>query len=272
MPSVFAFDAIHLRYHQWGHGPAVLLCFHGIGQDGRVFAPFGDSLASFFTIYSFDLFYHGQSSGLNGNTYAEHEALTPDRWTKLLDAFLTEQTIDRFSVAGFSMGGVFALATAERFSHRIDRLWLLAPDGISTNGWYAFATGSGLGRTLFRYFLNHLPLLQRLSNTLVRLGWLDRSLVRFAQSTLATPAQRERVYRSWIGFRPLRPQLDTLAKVLNQSSMRITLYLGEYDRVLPKTAVEPLLRRVPSAQVIVLPVGHNRLLEAIAKRIDERLG
>ncbi|KAB7732131.1 alpha/beta fold hydrolase [Rudanella paleaurantiibacter] len=272
MPSVFAFDALYLHYHQWGHGSRVLLCFHGIGQDGRVFAPFGDSLASFFTIYSFDLFYHGQSSGINGSVYADHEALTPDRWAQLLDAFLTEHQIDQVSVAGFSMGGVFALATAERFAHRMERLWLLAPDGISTNGWYAFATGSGLGRMLFRYFLNHLHLLRSLSDTLVRLGWLDRSLVRFAQSTLATPAQRERVYRSWIGFRPLRPHLDTLAGVLNQSAMRVTMYLGEYDRVLPKTAVEPLLRRVPAAEVIVLPVGHNRLLEAIAKRIDERLG
>lgn len=256
-----------LHDYRWGNGPAVLLCFHGIGQDGRAFEPFDNTLTDRFTIYSFDLFYHGQTGALHDPLYQPNESLTPDHWAAVLTNFLSEHTIDRFSVAGFSMGGVFALATAQLFAPRLDQLWLLAPDGISTSAWYRFATGSGFGRGVFRYFLNHLPLLRNLSNGLVRLGWLDRSLVRFAQSTLATPEQRERVYRSWIAFQPLRPDLAPLASLLNEHSVRIRVFLGAFDRVLPREAVQPLLQQLNQYELMILPVGHNRLVESVARQL-----
>ncbi len=270
MIDTFSFQNNRLTYHQWGNGPAVMLCFHGIGQNGGAFEPFGTALASTFTVYSFDLFYHGQSSGLHGDAYHPREALTPDHWAAILTAFLDEKNSNRFTVAGFSMGGVFAFATAQRFATRLDQLWLLAPDGITTSTWYSFATGSGFGRGVFRYFLNHLPLLENLSNTLVRFGWLDRSLVRFAQSTLATPEQRERVYRSWIAFRPLRPSLDSLVKTLKENSVCVRVFLGEFDRVLPREAVQPLLQRLPTCELTLLKVGHNRLIEAVAQSMADQ--
>lgn len=270
MIGIFSVDEIRLTYHQWGNGPAVMLCFHGIGQTGEAFKPLGTALASTFTIYSFDLFYHGQSSGLNGDTYHQKEHLTGDYWRTILTAFLLEKNIARFSVTGFSMGGVFALTTAQLFAPKLDQLWLLAPDGITTSAWYAFATGSGLGRGVFRYFLDHLPLLRDLSNTLVQLGWLDRSLVRFAQSTLATSEQRERVYRSWVAFRPLRPSLTALAKTLNQYPIQVRMFLGEFDRVLPRTAVQPLEQRLNGCELVLLKVGHNRLVEAVAQLMSDQ--
>jgi len=266
MIGTFSFDNLRLTYRQWGNGPTVILCFHGIGQDGRAFEPFGTAMISTCTIYSFDLFYHGQSSCLNGAQYQQNESLKPDHWQAIVAAFLHEKNIDRFSVAGFSMGGVFALTTAQLFTTRTDQLWLLAPDGIVTSPWYAVATGSGLGRGVFRYFLNHLPLLRNLSDSLVRLGWLDRSLVRFAQSTLATPDQRERVYRSWIGFRPLRPYIPTLVQTLNEHPIRVRVFLGAFDRVLPQKAVQPLLRHLNRYELVMLKVGHNRLVDAVAAR------
>lgn len=266
MIDTFSFQNSRLTYYKWGNGPAVMLCFHGIGQDGRAFEPFGRALASMFTVYSFDLFYHGQSSGLNGGTYQPNEAITPHYWAAILTAFLDEKKINRFSVSGFSMGGVFAFATAQRFATRLNQLWLLAPDGITTSLWYQFATGSGFGRGIFRFFLNRLPLLRNLSDTLVRLGWLDRSLARFVQSTLSTTEQRERVYRSWIGFRPLRPKLNLLAKTLNEHPIQVRIFLGEFDRVLPREAVQPLLNQLTTCELVIVKVGHNRLIEAVAQK------
>lgn len=256
-----------MHYYQWGNGPAALLCFHGIGQNGQAFAPFGEALTNRFTVYSFDLFYHGQTGGLHGVTYQPGEHLTPTDWAAILTAFLQEKNIDRFSVAGFSMGGVFALATAGQFASRLDELWLLAPDGISTSPWYRFATESAFGRRTYRFFLDRLPLFRRFSNALVQLGLLDKTLVRFAQSTLATAEQRERVYRSWIGFQPLRPHLPELAEILNRYALRVRLFLGEFDRILPPDAVRALPQLVPKTEVQMLPVGHNRLVEAVAKLI-----
>ena len=43
--------------------------------------------------------------------------------------FLRKENISRFDVAGFSMGGRFALATLEAFPEKIGNVFLIAPDG-----------------------------------------------------------------------------------------------------------------------------------------------
>lgn len=247
-----------------GNGPAVLLAFHGIGQDHTCFAPFGASLAERFTIYSLDLFYHGQSSGLFGDTYIDNEVLTKTYWKQLVTAFLDQHRISRFSVAGFSMGGKFALATAELFADQLDEVWLLAPDGITPSPWYQVATATRVGRSVFRYFLDHLSAFRSVGHFLVKAGIVDRSALRFAENTLATPEQRARVYRSWQCFRALGVAIDAWAELMNHKSVRVRIFLGYFDRILPRNYVSPLTKRLYAYELRVYKTGHNRLVEKVA--------
>ncbi|MBC7893637.1 MAG: alpha/beta hydrolase, partial [Sphingobacteriaceae bacterium] len=117
-------DSIHLRYRSFGSGPRTLLAFHGMGQSGAAFSSLGTVLGDTFTTYAFDLFFHGESSGLN-------EPLSKPFWAELLRRFLAEKKVERFSVAGFSLGGRLALATLETLYDRIDEVILVAPDGLA---------------------------------------------------------------------------------------------------------------------------------------------
>ena len=51
-----------------------------------------------------------------------------------------ETGVQNFSLAGFSLGGKFALATLEAFPEKTKGIILLAPDGIKTSFWYSLAT------------------------------------------------------------------------------------------------------------------------------------
>ncbi len=152
----FTDQGSRLTYQRFGTGPRALLAFHGMGQRSTCFAPLDRVLRDEFTIYSFDLFYHGDSSCLSGDEYTDGEVLTKARWQELIMTFLRQQGIDRFSVAGFSLGGRFALTTTELFAGRVDALWLFSPDGITISPWYWIAIHTQAGRWLFRYFLAHL--------------------------------------------------------------------------------------------------------------------
>lgn len=249
-----------LPFYQLSTGPRVLLAFHGIGQDYACFEPLARALEGRYAVYAFDLFFHGANQ-----TEIRESILTKTHWQQLLQAFLVEKNIFHFSVVGFSMGGKFALATAELFTAQLDELWLLAPDGITVSPYYRLATGTPVGRRLFRYFLAHMPLFHRVGQLLSTIGLLDRSALRFAESTLSTSEQRQRVHNSWLYFRSLQSSPAQLAEILNKSAIRIRFFGGSYDRVLPVSFAHPLTKQLHAYEQIVLPTGHHRLIEKVAE-------
>lgn len=258
---LFPFEGSQIAYRTVGHGPSVLLAFHGFGQTGQVYLPLKKHLDSQFTVFAFDLFFHGNSR------YVSNELFAKTDWHRLIDAFLHEKRIERFSLMGFSLGGRFALTTVEGFAGRLDQLILIAPDGITQNIWYQIATGLVLGRNLFRYVLQHLSLLNAFGHTLTRLGLLNRTVMRFTEITLSTTEQRERIYQSWTQFRRLRPDLDKIAMLLNTNSTQVHFFTGAYDRFVPGAYILPLTKKLRHYEVTVLKTGHNRLIELTVERL-----
>ena len=254
-----------LHLTRFGNGPRALLAFHGIGQDSSCFASFTDSSVSDdYTIYAVDLPFHGQTVW----PFEASRPITKTDWKTLISNILQEYNVERFTVAGFSMGGKFALVTAELFPDRVDELWLLAPDGITVSPWYWLATHTAAGRWLYRLFVVRIRLLTRIGKPLVRLGLIDRSLLRFAESTLATREQRLRVYRSWVMFRHINPALTALTDSLNRHNIKTRVFLGAFDRVLPARYVLPLTDRLHRYELTVLKTGHNRLVDLVGGVLD----
>ena len=257
----FMFNGHLISYQKFGTGVSVLLAFHGFGQSGQVFAPLETWQSGRFTVFAIDLFFHGDSY------YQDSRLLTKSDWNRLLAAFLMEQQINRFSLAGFSLGGRFALAAVEVFADRIDQLILLAPDGITRSFWYQLATSSATGRGLFRYALQHLSLLNGLGHTLTRLGLLNRTVMRFAEISLGTTEQRELVYQSWTQFRLIQPDLTLLSCLLNRYPIQVRFVIGAFDRIVPGSYILPLTNRLMHYQLTSLRTGHNHLIELLAEQL-----
>jgi pimeloyl-ACP methyl ester carboxylesterase len=124
-----------LHFTILGNGPEHLLMFHGFGQDNNSFDSLSKLLSPLYTVYVFDLYFHGQS--VWGD---DEKALEKKRWKEIIQHFLLENKIENFCVAGYSLGGKFALATLEAFPEKTRAIILLAPDGIKTSFWYSIAT------------------------------------------------------------------------------------------------------------------------------------
>src|SRR5436190_7233268 len=104
------YDGKSLHYAIAGSGGKHLLIFHGFGQDMDVFEFLTKSLGYHYTFYVFDLYFHGQSKWTKDEIpLAKHE------WCETIKLFLTENGIKKFQVAGFSLGGKFALCCLECF-------------------------------------------------------------------------------------------------------------------------------------------------------------
>lgn len=260
----FDYNTNRLAFRRYGNGPTALLAFHGFGQDGRVFAALTASPDSPFTVYALDLFFHGDSR------YAGNQLLTKTDWQRLIEAFLQAQEIDRFSLLGFSLGGRFALVTAEGCADRLDQLLLIAPDGITQSIWYNVGTGSATGRWVFRYVLRHLSIVSYGAHALTRLGLLNRMVMRFAEISLGTPEQRRLAYDTWTQFRLIQPDLTLVASVLNTRPITTCFFTGAFDRLVPGQFILSLTRRLRRYELTVLPTGHTHLIELVAARLTQR--
>lgn len=257
----FESDWGRVAFRTFGSGPAVMLAFHGFGQDGSVYRPFQQTQTNPFTVYAIDLFLHGNSP------FSGDQLLNTTHWQQLIGAFLLARGVDHFSLMGFSLGGRFALVTLEAFADRTDQLWLIAPDGITRSIWYRAATQTNAGRWLFRQVLRHLSLLNHVGHALVRVGLLNRTAMRFAELSLATSQQRQLVYDVWTQFRAIRPHLPRLVELLNSHSIRTRFFTGALDRIVPGRYILPLTSQLRQYELTVLKTGHTHLIEQVAAQI-----
>ncbi|MEO6283425.1 MAG: alpha/beta hydrolase [Dyadobacter sp.] len=245
-----------LNYQKLGTGPNILLAFHGIGQDGiSCFKSLETHLDEHYTIYAFDLFFYGQSKN------PPEQVITKDLWTKLVGDFLTQHSISKFDVAGFSMGGRFALATVEAFSSQIENAFLIAPDGVSEHPLYTLASRFAPTRFLFKWMMQHPETFFRYVHIFQKTGFLNSSLVRFTEQVLNTQEKRETIYNSWVAFRQLRFDIPQLYAKAKENRIRIILFTGKFDKLLKAADVKKLADLLPADHYIVLKSGHSQLVE-----------
>lgn len=249
-----------LGYQKAGKGSESILLFHGFGQDNTIFNSLINELGDRFTLYSFDLFFHGQSKWLLDET-----PLSKIFWKELLGQFLIKNNIEKFSLIGFSLGGKFALACLEGYPARINSIVLIAPDGIKTNFWYSLATYPLALRSLFKSmiikpgrFLSFVKLAR-----LLKLA--DAGIIRFAKSQMDTEEKRKRVYYSWIVFRMLKFDMKDLAAIINTHKIQLTVIIGKFDKIITVKNVNRLLLLTRNHDLKVLEAGHNNLIEESKK-------
>ncbi|UYN88050.1 MAG: alpha/beta hydrolase [Cyclobacteriaceae bacterium] len=258
--NFFSYKNIVLQYYKIGNGAKALICFHGFGQEGTAYLNLAEKNGDQYTFYSFDLPFHGRSSWTLGDKPIEKK-----QWLEFIGAFITEQGIKKFALAGFSLGARFVLVMTECFSNQIDRLYLIAPDGIKPSTWYTLATSTALGRSFFKSMIFNPHRFFNLARIVAKLNLVDKRLIRFAISQMDTVNKRTKVYHAWVVFRKLSISRANLIRNLNQHNLPVTLILGDGDRMITKKHVKQILKNVHTASLVILPSSHHALLSVMAK-------
>lgn len=250
---------VDLHYHQFGTGKHIFLAFHGFGQTGYSFKDIADALGTEVTLYSFDLPFHGSSHWKAGEL-----PLLKEHWKEILEKFLVEKEVDRFSVIGFSLGGKLALTTIEKFPTYIETVILIAPDGIKTNFWYAMATYPYVLRKYFRRIVLKPKSFFKMLAAMNRLKLMDRGMLKFAASQMDTIQKRKKVYNTWIIFRKISFGLIPLAAVINEHGFPVSVYIGTYDKIITDSHIKSFLNLIKNKELRLLKTGHNSILKKVA--------
>lgn len=254
-----------LAYLKKGMGEGVFLIFHGIGQTHRDMLAFDRIQKPGQKFLYIDLFYHGESIWANS---ASH--LTKSGWKELINGLQKQEEFKDFHLIGYSMGGKLALLTYELFSTQVKSLILLAPDGIKTGLWYSMSSYPNYFHPLFKRVVFKPNRFFGIMEGLNSAGLVEKSLVKFVKTQMETRSKRAQAYFVWKVFGGIQLQLGKIIRIVRRHPIPITLFIGEFDKMVTAENLERFSSKISQLQKIILPVGHGGLIEAAANFIGSQ--
>lgn len=253
------------NYLDSGSGDELWLAFHGYGQEAEVMLHFMQNLQPEARILSFDLPLHGNT------TIRKNKPLSIGDVGELLGTAMREVGATHCSLAGFSLGGKIVLKMVEMTPGTINRILLIAPDGLKTNPLYWFVTHTLLGTLLFRILIVFPQPFLFTSKLLATIGLMNKKIDQFVAAQMGTRKKREKVLRTWITFKHIRPSLDQVRKRIWRYKIQPTLVFGKKDRVIhPKLAKKLSGENCKTAELILLDTGHNLITKEIALELRSK--
>jgi pimeloyl-ACP methyl ester carboxylesterase len=254
----------NLAYQSFGSGSEVWIFFHGFGQCHLDMLAFNKLRTPKQRYLFVDLIYHGKSSW-----NSSEKTLKKEEWKTILLSLLQQESIDSFHLVGYSMGGKFALLSYELLPERISSLTLLAPDGIKTGLWYSMSNYPSGIHPLFKQVVFRPKRFFTLVDGLKTAGLLQKSLVKFVKTQLETRSKRAQAFLVWKVLGGINLQLGTTIRQLRQHPIPVSVFLGEFDRMVSPKNLERFTAKVPQLKLLQLPVGHGQLIEATVSSLHQ---
>jgi pimeloyl-ACP methyl ester carboxylesterase len=254
-----SYRSSQLHYFIWGTGPRVLFAFHGYGETAASFAFIGEAIDADHTLIAIDLPFHGRTEWREGLLFTSAQLY--EIMEKIVAGATAGPVATPWGLFGYSMGGRIALQVAENHPGSIDKLVLLAPDGLKVSIWYWVATRTVVGNLLFRWTMRWpgwLFLLLRISHTL-RL--VNPSIYKFAVHYIDDRTVRNDLYTRWTTMRKFRPDPAGIAAIIRRRQLPVSLVYGRYDRMIRWERGEQFRRRgiEDCCRLTLLDTGHQLL-------------
>lgn len=266
--KLFEHGPFRLEYLTLGGGSKAILCFHGFGRKAEDFAVFQPLLRPDQRLISINLFAH-QGSVFPAARIHNHP-LKPEEWREIMLAFLSHENIDRFDLIGYSMGGRIAMITVQLLPERVQSLLLIAPDGLKINLLYRFASGTVLGKWIYRKMIHNPKPLFWIADTAHKLKFINDKLHRFVYVHLDNEEKRQLVYDAWLIHKLLFPDLDIIAGRA-RNGMRFNMVFGKYDSVIVPALGKAMAGRIGNAACYhEIESGHQLINERTARFIAEK--
>jgi pimeloyl-ACP methyl ester carboxylesterase len=269
-----------IHYRRWGTGRRLVFALHGYGESAASFTFLGEAICNDFTLIAIDLPFHGMTEWNDGLFFDPRDLLLVLRGIEA-ELASTRPTPNAASsppatgdpasppapylpgwwLLGYSMGGRIALQLLQDSPQLIDKLVLVAPDGLHLNPWYLLATQTRPGNSLFRATMRRpgwLFLLLRLGNTL-RL--VNPSVYKFTVQYINDDQVRQELYTRWTTMRGFRPRLAVVAAIIRERQLPVRLVYGSFDRIIRWESAEKFRKRgiAATCQLTLLPTGHQLL-------------
>lgn len=253
-------SGVRMHYRDQGQGPTLLL-IHGFSASLHTWGPWVERLAigenriSDYRVISIDLPGHGLTSAP-----ADYEA-SIDAFRDVVADFVQTQNLQRFALAGSSMGGNVAWEYALAHPDQVEALIL-----VDASGWQETRAEFAEDPPVFQLIRNPVigPLLRDLDSTrLIRQGLEasfgdpavvdDAMVTRYAELSRA-PGHRDILLQMTLGF---RTRNFATAERLAPLQMPVLILSGDQDRIVPVNHARQFNEAINGSNLILFEgIGH----------------
>jgi pimeloyl-ACP methyl ester carboxylesterase len=250
-----------INVYFFGEGDKYLFCFHGYGEDGRSFEFLKNFLGNEYTLIAMDLPFHGKT------TWNEGLLMSPQDLINILDLITSSKgTENKISLLGFSLGGRIALHLLQTIPSLIEKVVLIAPDGLHVNFWYSLGTQTIIGNKLFAYTMKKPGWFAKLVNFGNKIKLLSSSIVRFTHYYLDDEQERFLLYQRWTTMRKFKPNVYLVRKAIEKYKINVRVLFGSYDRIILSKR-SSFFKNDPHVKIKVIEAGHMLLSKKYAEDI-----
>lgn len=274
-----------IHYLLGGEGKTLLVCLHGYGESAQTFSLLEPVLGERFKILAIDLPYHGQTHWAGGLEFR------PGDLEKILfeiifhaDSQAQDQAAGdgtgrsgdlKIYLLGYSMGGRAALQLFENMPGHIERLMLMAPDGLVVNFWYWLATQTLVGNRIFRFSMRHPGWLFLILRTGHLLHLVNPGIYKFTLTYIDHALVRDNLYKRWMVMRKFKPRLARIRSNIRERHTPVRLLYGQYDRIILAKRGAAFMRGIESyCRLVTVDTGHyllkEKYLETIMNMLEDK--
>lgn len=248
----------------FGSGPELLIALHGFSDRARIFAVLEPALSDNYTVVAIDLPFHGQTAW-DPDTFSKSDLL------EIIQRILAEHKKERFSLMGFSFGGRLAQALLPDLVDKMNKLYLLSPDGVKTKG-MSMAVRTPMW---MRHFLNRM--LQNpvwffaLLNAGRRIRIVPPMIHHFLTNNLNRPERYRRAFGCWLSMRSFYLRRRNIQRILHESHLRTDVYIGLSDPMLRQKTLKKLFEGLQDVRVFWLDDGHRLIGEELCEHLKDNV-
>lgn len=254
-----------LHYRKWGSGKKLLLAFHGYGDTSDIFLPLAEHLGDTYTILSVDLPHHG------GSKWEKDSMLTGKEIAGLAAGLLAEYKVEKLSLIGYSLGGRVCLAIVEHLPELIERVVLIAPDGLKKDPYYYFFTKTWFGEKIFRNLLERPEPYFKVMKMLKNLKLVHHKRYKFAMHFLQSEESRNFLLHVWPAMSGVMPEPAQLKKIIELHHLQVIIFMGAFDKIMPPAIAKKFKAGLGTVQLQVIEKGHRILDHETAQQIAASL-
>jgi pimeloyl-ACP methyl ester carboxylesterase len=262
------YKSSRIKYIRFGDGPREIFCFHGYGEDGSSFSFLEKYAGSQYTFFAMDLPFHGDTQWNDGLSFTTNDLLLIIE--KILAENNKQSVIDTvpFTLMGYSLGGRIALSLYEKVPSRIEKIILLAPDGLKVNFWYWLSTQTWIGNKLFAFTMKHPRWFFGFLKMLNKLKLVNASIFKFVNYYIGDENIRQLLYNRWTSLRKLKPNLRSIKLSIQHNNTPLRLIYGKHDRIIRPGRGEKFMQGIEkNSNLLVIHSGHKVLEEKHAQEI-----
>lgn len=258
-----------LEYFIFGNGPKVLIAFHGFNNNAEDFRILGDFIGDEFKIVAVNLFFHGASKAEDDLV---KNGLSTDELKKMFLQLADRFPAKSYTLLGFSLGGRIVLKMVELLPEKIERVILLAPDGIHISRLYRLLTNSLIGKWVFKQSITNPIIFFKVAIFLRKTRLVSEKKFQFARQNFDTEEKRQKVFLIWMVFRKIISRKSDIKTIIRKHRIPFDLFFGKYDKIIPPSIGRSLQKGVSEFVILnVLEAGHKLLKEKVLKDISRMI-